>query len=204
MKVFIVGHPKSGKSTVARSLAQEAFDRKHECYYLDAIGWVKKTFRQKQIDESESQYYEAYHEYFMNRLQINPRFILDNIQETTDAHGLCSCNWVIDGIFSPKEFSELFDYKNDVVVFLNRTDNSTDIKDYEAVGISVMRDYCFWLSSANLLPKSRWLEYNFKIPGEDSDSVKMLGSKNTVYIVKSINTVIDHLIKVIRNLQQQE
>jgi hypothetical protein len=81
----------------------------------------------------------------------------------------------------------------DFIVFLNRTNNEVDLKDYENIGVSVMRDYCFWLSSANNLDKNNWFEYNFNIPGEESDWVKSLGHKNSVFIVKSINKVISHL-----------
>ena len=100
----------------------------------------------------------------------------------------------LDGVNNPRDLARLFNYNEDVIVFLNRTDSEPEFKDYENVGLTVMRDYCYWLSSAGLLPKERWLEFNFKIPGDDSDVVKQLGSKNTLYIFKSINKVSKFLI----------
>jgi hypothetical protein len=113
-------------------------------------------------------------------------------------------NFVIDGIISPKDFSALFDYREDTIVFLNRTDNDHEYRDHENIGISVIRDYCFWMSSAGVVNKTKWLEYNFKIPGEDSDFVKAMGAQNSVFIVKSIKKVISHLIERLKGSNQNE
>jgi hypothetical protein len=87
-----------------------------------------------------------------------------------------------------------------MVVFLNRTDNAEEFKDSESIAVSVMRDYCFWMSAASLLPKDRWLEYNFKIPGDDSDFIKKLGSKNSVFLAKSLTKAISHLKESLKDL----
>ncbi len=191
MKIFVVGMPQSGRTTVSKALSEMK-----DYLYVDAASWVKSTFREPKPGEHPQQFSDEYHEYFTNRMKIKPNFISDNVQESIVAHGRYAedaYRFVIDGIFSPRDLMQMFDYNKDMIIFLNRTNNSSDYKDYENIGISVMRDYCFWLASANLLPKERWLEYNFAIPGEDSDWVKQLGQKNSVFLVKSINKVISHL-----------
>ena len=201
MKVFICGLPKAGKSTVVKELCKR-FDkldmkrRDPEWLNVNAISWVKGTFRLANENETPDSYGDDYHNFYINRIKNDPKLIIDNVRATIAAYNFDNVHWLIDGIFSPKDFCDLFDYNNDIVVFLNRTDGESDAKDYESIGISVMRDYCFWLASADLLPRNRWLEYNFKIPGEHSDMLKEMGSKNTVYIVKSLNKVIDHLAGV--------
>jgi hypothetical protein len=112
--------------------------------------------------------------------------------------------YIIDGILSPKDFTALFDYREDIVVFLNRTDNLHEYRDHENIGTSVIRDYCFWMSAAGVLIKDRWLEYNFKIPGENSDFVKAMGAQNSVFIVKSIERVISHLTERLQRTSQDE
>lgn len=192
MKIFVVGMPESGRSTVAKALCQSDDYR-----YVDASSWVKSTFREQKAGEHPQQYFDEYHTWYTIRLKLNPDMILNHIYDSMDAYDQNTSgdlyNFVIDGVSSPKDFTELFDFNKDVVVFLNRTNNAADYQDYENIGISVMRDYCFWLSSTNLLAKNRWLEYNFQIPGEESDYIKSLGSKNSVFIVKSLNRVISHL-----------
>jgi adenylate kinase family enzyme len=189
MKIFIVGLPQSGRTTVAKSLAQEE-GRK----YIDASSWLRCTFREPNPGEHPQQYQDEYYQYLTQRMKVNPDFVVNNIQDMIKVHNKDGkFNFVIDGISSPRDLVTLFNYNTDYVIFLNRTDNNSEHKDQENIGVSVMRDYCFWMSSAGLLPKERWLEYNFKIPGEDSDFVKTLGSKNSVFIVKSIERVISHL-----------
>lgn len=114
--------------------------------------------------------------------------------------------FIIDGISSPKDFTYLFNYREDTVVFLNRTDNAGEYRDHENIGVSVIRDYCFWMAASGLIDKKRWLEYNFRIPGDDVDGIKEMGAQNSLFIVKSINKAISHLkdkIKEIANAVSQ-
>lgn len=193
MKVFIIGLPKSGRTTVAKAIAKHYAAR-----YIDAMSWVKATFREQKVGEHVEQYEDEYDRFLSVRRMVNPWFISSHVFELLKSHEQEKI-FIIDGIGSPKDFSELFDYRQDVVIFLNRTgaDGDPHIKDHENIGISVIRDYCFWLSSANLLPRHKWIEYNFKIPGEEADFVKELGSKNSVFIIRSINKVIGHAITCI-------
>jgi hypothetical protein len=187
--------PQSGRTTVSKALCE------HNDYrYIDASSWVKSTFREQRPGEHPQQFNDEYHAWFVNRMKLNPKMISDNVHDSIEAYKDVegrfaeeAYRFVIDGVFSPRDFMQLFDPNKDVVVFLNRTNNSAEYKDYENIGISVMRDYCFWLASAELISRDRWLEYNFTIPGEDSDFVKMLGHKNSVFIVRSLNRVISHL-----------
>jgi hypothetical protein len=196
MNIFIVGMPESGRTTVAKALCQSK-DYRH----IHATSWVKSTFRDQKVGEKPQQYHDEYHTWVTNRLKNHPDMIIHNIYDSIDAYDSEVKNFVIDGIFSPRDFTQAFDYNKDIVIFLNRINNAAEYKDYENIGVSVIKDYCFWLSSADLLPKTRWLEYNFQIPGEESTFVKSLGSKNSVFIVKSINSAIEHIKQ---NLLDQE
>ncbi len=196
MKIFVIGMPQSGRTTVAKTVSQ---DSKYN--YIDAASWVKSAFREPKPGEHPQQFNDEFHYWYINRLKLNPRMIVDNIYDSMEAYGDQVPDFIIDGVSSPKDFCALFDYNQDFIVFLNRTDGDVECKDYENIGVSVMRDYCFWLSSAGLLPKDRWYEYNFKMAGEESDFVKSLGSKNSVFIVKSINKVISHLKDALQKME---
>jgi broad-specificity NMP kinase len=196
MKVFIVGMPESGRTTVAKSLCQDPQFR-----YVDGSSWVKATFRPQKVDEHPQQYHDEYHHWFLNCLKHKPQLCANHITDSMSFYeGIeeKEFNYVIDGVVGPRDFCNLFDYNKDLIIILDRTNNNAEYKDYENIGVSVIRDYCFWLASANLLPKERWIEYKFQIPGEDSDWVKSLGSKNSVFIVRSLNSAITHLKKFLR------
>lgn len=202
MKIFIIGMPQSGRTTVAKALCQS-----DDYLYIDSFSWVRSSFREQKSEERPQQYDDEFYSWFTNRLKINPRLITDNVLQTIESYkdtkgrfAEDAYNFVIDGIESPRDFVNLFDYNKDVVVFLDRVANPAEYRDYQNVGLSVMRDHCFWMSSADLLPRERWLEYKFSIPGEDSDWVKTLGQKNSVFLTKSINRVISHLKEKLKEI----
>lgn len=190
MKIFIMGLPKSGRTTVARSLSEM-----NDFFYIDASIPAKRLFMDK-FPEGKLRD-DDYHDLIIDTLKVN-RFYIDIVSGITAAYP--NEIPVIDGIFSVKDFSYLFDPANDIVVFLNRLDNDVELRDYEDIALSVSRDYCFWLSSTNLLDKKRWFEFNFKMVCEDSPKIRTLGSKNTVFIVKTIERVTEHLSGIVKGL----
>jgi hypothetical protein len=197
MKIFIIGLPRSGRTTVAKAIVEE-----HGYQYIDAMSWIRSTFRKPEAGEHPHQHEDEYQRYLSIRTTINPQFVVEHIHDMMRA--AVSANipdvFVIDGISSPRDFVTLFDFKQDVVIFLNRTDNDNDYRDHENIGTSVIRDYCFWMSAAGLISKQRWLEYNFRIPGEKSDHIKAMGAQNSVFIVKSIEKAIAHLKETIKGI----
>lgn len=148
MKVFIIGLPQSGRTTVAKAVSD----------------YNKIPYYHHLLDD------QTFYDSFTNNYCI------------------------IDGLSSPKDFVSLFDHNKDVVIFLNRTDNTSYFKEIENVAISVIKDYCYWLAACGDLAKDRWLEYNFKMIGQlNILPVKKLSDKNTVFIAKSVTAVISHL-----------
>jgi predicted transcriptional regulator len=87
-----------------------------------------------------------------------------------------------------------------MIVILNRIDNDHYITDYDNISLNIIRDYCFWLSDSGLLSKDKWIEYNFKITEDSSDFIKKLSDKSTIYLVKSLNTVISHITDIISHI----
>lgn len=193
MKIFLMGLPGSGRTTVAKSFDSTTYK------VIDAFTWYQKAFDTNSLNEEQAA------DLISNQLKINPLLFINKIKDDITLFNQVDKvnNFVIDGIKSPRDFIDLFDYNKDYVVFLNRIDNNFQYKDHDTIAISVMRDYCYWLSSADLLPKDRWLEFNFKIPGEVSDTVKVLGSKNTVYIIRSFEKVISQIKEIFNRLNLQ-
>lgn len=197
MKIFIIGMPFSGRTTIAKAISDE-----EKYHYIDASNWIKYTFRDQKEGESDIKYQDEYHSYLTKRMQLNPNFTMSNIVDSIAAVNGKYNIFIIDGIASPKDFIHLFNINEDVVVFLNRIDNVKEFKDSDSISISVIRDYCFWMSSVGLLSKDRWLEYNFKMNSEQElTTVKKLVSKNTVFLVKTFNSVILHLKEALSSLQ---
>ena len=201
MKIFIIGMPESGRTTVAKALCEQDY-----FVYVDASSWLKDSFRPQREEEHPEHYHDAYHQWYLNLYKENNNLIIDHVNSSIAAYGYDDnkTTWVIDGINNPHDFPVLFDHNQDFVVFLNRTDNQeVKIKDYETIGASVIRDYCFWLSAGGMLPRERWFEYNFKVTGGVVEKFKAMGSKNSVFIVGSIDKVVTHLKTVIQDRLHQ-
>lgn len=201
MKVFVLGLPSSGRTTVANRISKET-GRYH---YINCSSIIKSLFRPQSVGEKDEIYEQELFEFYNNVLKVNPNICLDNINSTIKAFekfgentgklglGALECNFIIDGIINPYDFVHLLDYNKDVVIFLNRTDSTSSYRDHEGVAVNVMRDYCLYLSTVSLMPRNRWLEYNLKIPGEESNFIKQLGKHNTVTITKSLNSAVEHI-----------
>lgn len=171
MNVFLIGMPQSGRTTVGKAI--DSFSYVHISDNLNILAPFKS---------------EEKHSFILDSLRLNPNICIDECK-----YDLINNFYIVDGIISPRDFITLFDYNKDVVVFLNRMDHQPEYQDYQNIALAVMRDYCFWLSSANLLPKRRWLEFNFKTIGDYDPYLKQMGYKNSVFSVKTLNSVIVNL-----------
>jgi len=186
MKIFVCGLPKSGRTTVAKAICSGPDQ------YIDAMSWVRATFRDPHQGEHRNQHEDDYQQYLSDKVAAHPHMVVHHVNEWVQELSE-DATVVIDGIASPRDFAALFDFRQDIIIFLNRTDNDYEYRDHENIGISVIRDYCFWMSSAGLITRDKWLEFNFKIPGEKSDYLKVMGAQNSVFIVRSIDRVIEYL-----------
>lgn len=192
MKIFILGLSNSGRTTVAKHLADE------DSLYISAMDWVKSTFRPKELGEDNLDFERSFNEYYSERIKVNPFLIAENIEEIIKS---CPHNrFIVDGVLNPQNFMKLFDYNQDVLIVLNRIDNTIDSTDQDNIALNVIRDYCYWLSSMNLLDKDRWIEYNFRINAKGDGTVKKMGTRNIVYIIKSIDNVITHVKDVVKSI----
>lgn len=177
MNVFLIGFPQSGKDIIGKSLELPNFKYVNLTASLDQISFPND---------------DAKHDYILKLMKDCPDGFI-NADNLTN-------NCIVDGIISPRDFVHLFNYNSDVVVFINRTDNHPDTKEYQNIAAAVIKDYCFWLSSADLLQKNRWLEFNYKMLEDDPEYFKQMGFKNTVFSLKGINSVCKKLREQINNL----
>lgn len=197
MNIFLIGLPQNGSEKVAEALTK---DESH--YLIDASYWWKSQFRDREENEHIQQYQDEYNVFLTQSLKENPLFVLNKIQSIMKDNESLNKPFVINGTSNPKDFTHLFDYRTDMVVFLNRIDNGVDARDHENIAISCIRDYCFYLAAHGLLNKERWIEYNYKMPGEEFEFVKSLGSKNSVFIARSLDRAITHLQDIIKNMSE--
>ncbi len=182
MNVFIIGLPQSGKSFIAQSICND----NNKFQHIDVGSWIKDSFRTKLQSETDRAYQDAFYNYISIRLKLTPDLFYSYIKGSILDF---SKNYIIEGVNSPHLITQLFDYNKDFIIFLNKIDNDSEFPESENIGVSNIRDYCYWLSSLNLIDKEKWLEFNYKLSDQDLGFSKYLGCKNTVVITKSIEKI---------------
>lgn len=182
MNIFLIGLPQSGRTTTAKALQSVKLT------YFDLLENFNRKFSRLSFP-SENDRDSFYHEKFISHLKGEVEYFTKHVNVE---------NSIIDNVISPRDFTTLFDYNNDYVVFLNRIDGDVPVEDYQMIGVSVIRDYCFWLASAGLLPSERWIEYKYRMSDDDTSFTKKLGAKNSVFIVKSFKKMLSHLEETIK------
>lgn len=184
MKVFIIGFKNSGRTTIAKELASYM-----NFSYVDAC--VTSMFRPILPNESQENYSQFIDEATANILKLDKNVVLTLLKNKN--------NIIVDGIQSPIDIINCFDYNQDYIVFCNRTDYEPEFLDKAKIGIALIKDYCYWLSSLNLISAERWIECNYKLPGPENVEVKKLNNKNSIYITKNMVNTIELLKKIIKD-----
>jgi hypothetical protein len=196
MKLFVLGLPQSGRTALSNALVVDSPDR----HYLNATDWLRSSFRASYLNEHPNHYEDEYQQYLTVKTLVSPLLVPDYLQGQI-AKQPDKTLFVIDGLTSPKDFVSLFDFRKDAVLFVNRLDNEAPYRDHECIGVRVIKDYCYWMASAGLISKERWLEYNFRIPGEGAEYLKTMGAQNCVFITRSFDRTIEHAKQQIRNMK---
>jgi len=186
MKIFITGLAKTGRTTIANTLA--SIEGNH---YISAMDWIRAGFRPRAKGEDHLDYERSLADYVSERLKLNYTLVSDNIESIIKS---CpSKNYIIDGLVTPQDFIKLFNPTEDIRIVLNRLDNDVDATEQDSIADIAIRDYCSWLSAMNLITKDNWIEYNFRSSGKSGGTIKKMGSRNTVFIVSSLEDVIKHV-----------
>jgi len=144
-KLFVLGASGAGKTPVARQLA-DALGVPH----IGASQWVRRAFPPVDDPTQRQQQIEAMTRFSIEELRANPRACLDFIQreqhDLADAGAPC----VVEGMRNPFDFVHAFDPRRDLVVMMERADNTLQRTAFER-GLDVIRDYLAWLRGAGLM-----------------------------------------------------
>src|SRR5271165_3589483 len=108
MKVFIIGASKSGRTAVAKAIAEDSY----RYHYIAGSDFIESTFRPRYKQEDIEIYNQNLFNYSVNRLKLDPLFYINNVFDTIES--VKDTHFIIDGIINPKDFIHLFDYNVDV------------------------------------------------------------------------------------------
>lgn len=199
MKVFIIGLPQSGRTSVAKHLSKDA-----DFHTIEIGAYLKNIFK-RSFSGPEEDFCDKYKEFIANILKNDSKFYKENLRYLKNSIKLAKKNgvknFVIEDLVGPMDFIKLFNYNEDIVVFLNRLDNPSVANEQENICLSLIKDYCLWLVTMSCLDKDRWIEYNFKSTYSTDNTVKTMGVHNSIFILKSFEGVASHLSDILKACQ---
>lgn len=144
MKIFVLGISRSGKTTLAKGIAEEL-----KLPHISSSGWVRTHFAEgAPISDMTA--------YSQEQLEKNPSACLDYLQANYDLSIPC----VIEGIRNPFDFIHLFDPREDLVILLDYVKNLTEATLFES-GLEVIDRYVKWLEINQLIRSNRRLKLTF-------------------------------------------
>ena len=155
MKIFVIGSSQTGKSPLAKALAENM-----RCKYLSTSGWVRNRFTANDYPTTK-EFITAMTEYSINELRENPDRCIEYLNEQHDLSQAC----VIDGVRNPHDFIKLFDPKYDSVIILQRKKNPIRPTQFES-GIELISAYLQYLEKTGLIDQQleqRIYRYNYAL-----------------------------------------
>jgi len=153
MKLFILGPSQSGKTTLAKQLA-EIYGFEH----LSASRWVKQSWQKSPEDfPDRAAYIQAITAYSLASLHQSPYACIDYIRERLP----CSGGIIVDGIRNPHDFIHLFDWQSDRCLHLIYQRHPISSNSFEQ-GLAVIEAYLDWLLKNHLIQPDQAIALRFQ------------------------------------------
>lgn len=135
--IFVIGPTECGKSTLCKEI--EKIDDTHVFYRHISIG---NHFKQKFPNNKKEGYTDYLTQKCKELLAKNPDYVINFYKEKGNCHG---GGMIIDGLRNPRDFVHLFDFNQDLVIFVER--DGFEIKNEFEAGIDVIKNYVEWLKN---------------------------------------------------------
>lgn len=185
MKILLIGYSGVSKSPLGHKLV----DAIPNSQFIGASEWVRS---QCPIDSTVTELTA----YSNDKLSKNPRSCLNFMMSKYNLNNKIS---IIDGIRNPFDFTNLFYYPLDIVIFLSRN-GIIPKSSFEKNGIKAIRSYINFLLSEKLISQSKVIDIHFTKTNKylsDGYGIEHTGcvpSKN-LHILNDLEDAVDPILK---------
>jgi len=147
MNIFILGVSGSGKTPIAKLISS-----KKNMNHISASEYFRKKFNKEFNDRNV--FIKEITEFSKNELSKDPYLNIKYLKERLD-------NCVIEGIRNPIDFSNLFNLKEDKVIFLNYKNNRLKKTNFEN-GLDIINNIIKWSIINNLMENKNFIYIEFE------------------------------------------
>ena len=156
MNVFIIGQSGTGKSPIANKIAQAK-----DLQLIKASEYFRKSFKGHSEDRNE--FIKLISQFSAEKLSEDPYVNVRYIQNKMN-----SKPFVIEGVRNPIDFTSLFKFGRDKVIFLNYEENSLDKSNFES-GLDVILSLLTWSVNMGIMSNKDFIQIDFNLFfGKDS------------------------------------
>lgn len=160
MTIFVIGHSKSGKSTLSSLLSSDL-----GCDVISAGGWVRNAFAGQKPTRKEMDDYSC--AALKKNLNICKDYILAGMVEQQ--------NSIIEGIRNPRDFTFL--YQPGDIVIIMKLNPAIEESEFETKGIAAIESYLEFEALTNEVEKAEII-IDTNVEG---DVVKYAASVEQIY-----------------------
>jgi hypothetical protein len=153
MKLFVLGRSRSGKTPFAQQLSSRL-----NVPIAGASAWVRERFG-KRVDEfpSRDAFVQAITAFSLDALARDPDASLSYLREHNDL----AKPMIVEAMRNPYDFVPSFDYREDLVVFLDKEGNELTPTAFEG-GLAIIKSYLDYLRGLGLLHAEQVRDYPFR------------------------------------------
>jgi len=150
MNIFIIGSSGTGKTPIAKKIS-EALNMKTvkaSEYFRIKFNDAKIPFKNR--DDFISKITKFSQQILKDDYNININYIKNQM----------SVSCVIEGIRNPIDFTNIFNFNNDIVIKLNYTKNNLKITEFED-GIDIIGRVCEWAIINKIMPSENMKDFTY-------------------------------------------
>lgn len=147
MKIFVIGQSGTGKTPIAAKIS-EALSFNH----VKASEYFRKTFTGHSDDRNE--FTKMITEYSAHVLKENPYVNIDYLKDKLQG------NCVVEGVRNPIDFSNLFEFGKDKIIFLEYRNNPILKTDFEN-GLDIIESIMSWAQQQGIVSENDFIRIQF-------------------------------------------
>ena len=146
MNIFVIGQSGTGKTPIAEKIAKEK-----NMNHIKGSEYFRESFQEQYEDRNEFTYQIT--QFSKNELKKNPYVNINYLKDKMN-------NAVVEGLRNPIDFTNLFKFGEDKVIYLDYQNNPLNKTDFED-GLNIIENLLNWSINTGIIKKEDFIKISF-------------------------------------------